>query len=133
MPVMCETCKCSIYLIDGTRDYGGCESGCPCCNEDIGGKLQERISRILELTPEKRAEFDEDDELADSNPILHAESAPNRFATMSLFFTDSDGVQIQEDLDLSDITVKYFTDDNDLPVTEGPFYDWAVNYYRSNY
>lgn len=35
MAVMCEMCKCSIYLEDmpdGSREYGGCESGCECCN-----------------------------------------------------------------------------------------------------
>jgi Zn-finger protein len=35
MAVMCEVCKCSIYLEDmpdGSREYGGCESGCECCN-----------------------------------------------------------------------------------------------------
>jgi hypothetical protein len=133
MPVMCETCKCSIYLIDGTRDYGGCESGCPCCNENVGALLSLRIAQILALTDEKREYYSEAEDMGDSNTIIHAESAPNRFATMSLFFTDSDGVQIQEDLDLHDITVKYFTDDNEMLVTEGPFYDWAVNYYRSNY
>lgn len=36
MAVMCETCKCSIYLeeqADGSMEYGGCENNCPCCNE----------------------------------------------------------------------------------------------------
>lgn len=35
MAVMCEECKCSIYLedkADGSREYGGCDNGCECCN-----------------------------------------------------------------------------------------------------
>lgn len=38
MPVMCEECKCSIWLEnnpDGTRTYGGCDNGCSCCNDDL--------------------------------------------------------------------------------------------------
>lgn len=130
MAVMCETCKCSIYLEDqpdGTREYGGCESGCPCCNEDVAGKLAERTAQLLAITPEIR------DEYSDENPILYAEQGPNRFALMSLFFSDNDGVQIQEDLELNDITIKYFTDDNDLVLTEGPIYDWALDFYKTNY
>lgn len=37
MPVMCEECKCSIYIEDkpdGTRDYGGCDNGCSCCSTE---------------------------------------------------------------------------------------------------
>lgn len=36
MAIMCEECKCSIYLEeqpDGSMEYGGCESGCDCCND----------------------------------------------------------------------------------------------------
>jgi len=130
MAVMCEVCKCSIYLeeqTDGTMEYGGCENECPCCNEDIAGKLEERVAQLLAITDEVR---DSDD---DSNPIIHAEQGPNRFALMSLFFTDNDGVKIEEDLELNDITVTYFTDDNELIVKEGALYEWAINYYRDNY
>ena len=126
---MCETCKCSIYLeeqTDGTMEYGGCESGCACCNEDIAGKLAERVAQILAITDEVR------DEYSDENPILHAEQGPNRFALMSLFFTDNDGVRIEEDLDLNIITVTYFTDDNDLIVTDGALYEWAIDFYKHN-
>lgn len=37
MSVMCEECKCTLYIEDkpdGTRDYGGCENGCTCCNDE---------------------------------------------------------------------------------------------------
>jgi hypothetical protein len=95
--------------------------------------LDERTAQIIALTEDKREELEQEDDMGDSNPILHAEQAPNRFALMSLFFTDSDGVQIQEDLDLNEISVKYFTDDNDIAVTEGALYEWAINHYKSNY
>ena len=39
--VMCEECKCSIYLeeqADGTKKYGGCENECTCCNTEGEGK-----------------------------------------------------------------------------------------------
>ncbi len=55
MAVMCEECKCSIYLEeqpDGTKKYGSCENGCPCCNKEgecdkCDGKyeLSDRTSR----------------------------------------------------------------------------------------
>ena len=136
MAIMCEVCKCSIYLEeqpDGTREYGGCENECPCCSEDIAGKLAERVAQILALTEDARADLEETEDMGDSNPIIHAEQGPNRFAVMSLFFTDNDGVRIEEDLSLNEITVTYFTDDNDLIVKDGAFYEWATNYYRDNY
>ena len=130
MAVMCETCKCSIYLedkADGTRDYGGCESGCACCNENLTEKIAERVAQILAITEDDRDEYDE------SNPIFYAEQGPNRFATMSLFFPEEDGVRITEDLDTDDVTVHYFTGDNEVEITEGALYEWAINHYRENY
>lgn len=87
--------------------------------------IKEREAQILATTEEEREEGNED------NPIIHAEQGPNRFALMSLFFSDSDGVQIQEDLDLNEITVKYFTDDEDILITEGALYEWAINQYKN--
>ena len=52
---------------------------------------------------------------------------------MSLFFNDSDGVRIDEDLDLDAITVHYFTNGEERELQEGALYDWAINYYRENY
>lgn len=130
MAVMCEECKCSIYLEDqpdGTREYGGCESGCPCCNENVGEKIALRESQILAITEEDR------DEYSDENPIFYAEQGPNRFATMSLFFPEEDGVRITEDLDTDDVTVHYFTNDNEVEIKEGALYEWAINHYRENY
>ena len=134
MAIMCEVCKCSIYLEeqpDGTKEYGACENDCSCCNGEgmkaLNELLAQRTAQILATTDEDR------DAMDDSNPITFAEGGPNRFALMSLFFTDSDGVRIEEDLELNDITVTYFTDDEDLIVTEGALYDWAINFYRDNY
>ena len=90
--------------------------------------LSERAAQILAYTDEDR------DAMDDTNPITHAETGPNRFHTMSLFFTDNDGVQIQEDADLNEITVKYFKDgEPDVEVTEGPVYDWAIKHYETSW
>ena len=86
--------------------------------------LAERAAAILAYTDEDRDAMDE------SNPITYAESAPNRFHLMSLFFSEIDGVQIQEDCDLNEITIKYFKDDEAVELTEGPVYDWALNMYN---
>jgi len=141
MAMMCETCKCSIYLEDkpdGTRDYGGCESGCECCNgTNILEVLETRNEQVIALTDEVRAELEEAEDMGASNPIIFAEQAPNRFRTMSLFFEDvaggdNDGVNITEDVDLGEITVKYFTDKDEIELTEGAVYDWAIDFYRNN-
>jgi hypothetical protein len=135
MAVMCETCKCSIYLEtqpDGTRAYGGCENECVCCNgSDILEVLQTRNEQVTATTEEDRENSNED------NPIVFAESAPNRFRVMSMFFEDvvggnNDGVNITEDTDLGEITVKYFTDKDEIELTEGAVYDWAIDFFRNN-
>ena len=135
MAVMCETCKCSIYLetqADGTRAYGGCENECVCCNgSDILEVLKTRNEQVIATTEEEREDLNED------NPIVFAESAPNRFRVMSMFFEDvvggnNDGVNITEDTDLGEITVKYFTDKDEIELTEGAVYDWAIDFYRNN-
>jgi len=86
-----------------------------------------RTIQLTELTEEEREAGDE------SNPILFAESGPNRFATMSLFFSDIDGVRIQEDLDVQEITVYYFDREGERELTEGIVYDWAYNFYKENW
>jgi hypothetical protein len=140
MAIMCEECKCSIYLEeqeDGTKEYGGCENNCPCCNKEEGTStisevLAKRNAQVLAVTDEDRDEMDE------NNPIVFAESGPNRFSLMSMFFEDkvggdNDGVQIQEDLDCGEITVKYFTEEGEVELTEGAVYEWAINHYRENF
>lgn len=89
--------------------------------------LKEREAQVLATTNDDRDAMDE------SNPVIYAEGGPNRFALMSLFFTDTDGVRIEEDLDLNTVTVIYFTDTESVELTEGAVYDWAINYYRDNY
>jgi hypothetical protein len=131
MAIMCEECKCDIEKNEA-GEYGGCESGCLCCNENIEELAQERATQILALTDDKRAELEEEEDMGDSNPIIHAEQGPNRFSLMSLFFTDSDGVQIQEDTDTGEITIKYFTDSNEIELDTGALYEWALDYYKTN-
>jgi hypothetical protein len=99
-------------------------------NFDLEKTLSERVAQIIALTDDDRDAADE------SNPIIYAEGGPNRFALMSLFFTDNDGVRIEEDLSTGDITINYFTDSEELEeleVKEGALYEWALNYYRDNY
>jgi hypothetical protein len=69
----------------------------------------------------------------ESNPIVFAENGPNRFNLMSLFFTNSYGVRIEEDLDLLEITVKLFNDTDELELTEGALFEWAINHYKENF
>lgn len=88
--------------------------------------LEIRTEQLLALTDEVRNSMD------DSNPIMHAELGPNRFSIMSLFFSDHDGVKIQNDLDLNEISVEYFTDTETTELTEGPIYDWALDFYNND-
>jgi hypothetical protein len=57
---------------------------------------------------------------------------------MSLFLEDvsggnNDGVKITEDVESGEIEIEYFTDIDQVPLTEGAVYDWALNFYKSNY
>ena len=92
--------------------------------------LKDRELQVLATTEEDREEMD------GTNPIVNAESGPNRFSLMSMFFDDTDegdGVQIQEDLDLGELTVTYFNNSESIELTEGAVYDWAVNHYKNNW
>lgn len=137
MAVMCETCKCSTYY-DEEKDSYHCENECVCCNgSDILEVLQTRNEQVIALTDEVREELEGADDMGVSNPILFAEQGPNRFRIMSMFFEDvagghNDGVKIQEDLDLGEITITYFTDEDETQLTEGAVYDWALNFYKTN-
>lgn len=91
--------------------------------------LATREAQVLAITEDVR----ENDNGNAENPILYAEAGPNRFASMSLFFPEEDGVRIDEDLDLEELTVTYFTDEGETILTAGAVYDWAVTYYRENY
>lgn len=103
-------------------------------SEQLTDALNERNAQLIALTEEVREELEESDA---ENPILFAEQGPNRFSVMSLFFEDvvggnNDGVNITEDLDTQDIVVKYFTDTDEIELTEGAVYDWAIDFYKNN-
>lgn len=94
--------------------------------------LETRAAQIVATSEEEREDGDE------GNPILFAESGPNRYALMSLFFEDraggnNDGVRIEEDLDLGEVKIYYFTDTEEQELLEGEVYDWALNFYQENY
>ncbi len=117
MPAMCEACKCSIAL---TESY--CELCKPELDLDKGLKLRE--AQLLAITDR--------DELDESNPIGFAEAGPNRFRLLTLFFPNDDGVRVQEDLDLNEISVQYFNDRESVELKEGALYEWALDYYRND-
>lgn len=94
--------------------------------ENISANLDKRNAQALAVTEEDREEINED------NPIIFAETAPNRYQMITLFFPEEDGVRIEEDLDLHLITVYYFTDEGEIELTEGALYDWALNYYEND-
>ena len=73
------------------------------------------------------------DEYSENNPIFHAEQGPNRFATMSLFFNETDGVTITEDLELGDVTIEFFNDKEKIDIVEGPLYRWALKFFNENW
>jgi hypothetical protein len=92
---------------------------------------------VIALTDKVREELEGAEDMGVSNPILFAEQGPNRFRMMSLFFEDvaggrNDGVKITEDLDLGEITITYFTDEDKTEITEGAVYDWAIDFFKNN-
>ena len=74
----------------------------------LSDTLDQRTSQLLAITTDQRDQMDE------SNPIIFAETGPNRFAVMSLFFSETDGVRIEEHLGLNDISVTYFNDTEEM-------------------
>ena len=121
MSMMCDICKCTIGLDEG------CENGCLCCNgKSLDETLQELEAHLSLVNDDMRDAGDE------SNPIIFAESGPNRFNLMSLFFNDSEGVRIEEDLELGDITVQLFSDTDKQELKEGALFEWAITYYKEN-
>lgn len=90
--------------------------------------LKQREEEVSAVTEDQRDEGDE------SNPILHAETGPNRFYVMSMFFPEEDGVRIEEESAEGEITVVYFdTEGKETQLEEGVLYDWAINYYKENF
>ena len=137
MASMCEDCKCSTYY-DEEKDSYHCENECVCCNgSNILEVLQARNEQALALTEAVREALEEAEDMGESNPFIFAESAPNRFRMMSLFLEDvsggnNDGVKITEDVESGEIEIEYFTDIDQVPLTEGAVYDWALNFYKNN-
>lgn len=137
MASMCEDCKCSTYY-DQEKDSYHCENECVCCNgSNILEVLQARNEQALALTEAVREALEEAEDMGESNPFIFAESAPNRFRIMSLFLEDvsggnNDGVKITEDVESGEIEIEYFTDIDQVPLTEGAVYDWALNFYKNN-
>ena len=137
MASMCDDCKCSTYY-DEDKDTFHCENECVCCNgSNILEVLQARNEEALALTEAVREALEEAEDMGESNPFIFAESAPNRFRIMSLFLEDvsggnNDGVKITEDVESGEIEIEYFTDIDQVPLTEGAVYDWALNFYKNN-
>ena len=82
---------------------------------------------IENITEEQREEYSEE------NPIFHAEQGPNRFATMSLFFNETEGVTITEDLELNEITIEFFNGKENVEIVEGALYRWALKFFNENW
>ena len=89
-------------------------------------RLEERTAQLLAITAEQRDNGDE------SNPILFAEARPNRFRILTYFFPEDDGVTIEEDLDLGEISVRYFNEGESIELTEGALFEWAVEQYQND-
>jgi hypothetical protein len=89
--------------------------------------LKQREAELLATTEADREEGNEE------NPFVYAESAPNRFRIMSFFFPNDDGVKIQEDLDLNEVSVEYFNDTERVTLTEGALYEWAIDQYENHF
>lgn len=94
-------------------------------NKNFDPSIELRTAQVLSVTEDER------DEWSDKNPIIFAEQGPNRFQVMSWFFPEEDGVNVTEDTDTGDITIKYFKDgEPDTILEEGALYEWALNLYR---
>jgi len=92
--------------------------------------LTTREAQALALTDQVREELEEAGD--DEHPFIYAEQGPNRYQSVTWFFPDDDGVRVQEDLDLGEVTVFYFdVDGKEQELTSGPVFDWAVNQYEN--
>jgi hypothetical protein len=89
--------------------------------------LKQREAELLATTEADREEGNE------ANPFVYAEGAPNRFRIMSFFFPNEDGVKIEEDLDLNEVSVEYFNDTERVTLTEGALYEWAIDRYENHF
>ena len=84
-------------------------------------RLSEREAQALAIAGKDREEVEED------NPIIYAESAPCRYQSITYWFPEEDGVMVQQSLDNEEeITVKYLTGEEEIDLTEGALYEWAL-------
>lgn len=116
MAIMCEECKSSMAFNGKCRECG-----------KVGATLALREAQVMAITEEIREEYSEE------HPIMYAEQGPNRYALMSLFFPEDDGVRIEEDLSTGEIGVFYFGPEGGRELMEGALYSWAYNFYKENY
>lgn len=90
-------------------------------------RLKEREAQVLAVTEEER------ENLNDDNPIIHAETGPCRYQSITYWFPDGDGVIVEESLDNEgEITVKYMYGDESIELTDGPVYDWVIDLYEND-
>ena len=89
--------------------------------------LKQREAELLATTEEDREEGNE------ANPIVFAEGGRNRLHIMTLFFPNDDGVKIERDLELDEVSVEYFNDIERVTLTEGALYEWAIDQYENHY
>ena len=95
----------------------------------LADDLKELEQALDEVTQEMREADGEP-----TNPILVAESAPNRFSTMSLFFDDIRGVRIERDNDLDSLAVYLFDDSGEIELDEESLLaDWSREFFLDNY
>ena len=95
----------------------------------LADDLKELEQALNEVTQEMR-ELDGEP----TNLILVAESAPNRFSTMSLFFDDIRGVRIERDNDLDSLAVYLFDDSGEIELDEESLLaDWSREFFLDNY
>lgn len=87
------------------------------------------MSRLSEREEQAAAVNEADrDDLDEKNPIVYAESAPNRFRTLSYFFPEGDGVEIVQDLDNDEeVSIFYFDNSGRVELESGALYQWALD------
>ena len=121
MPAMCEGCKDSIPLRD---------TYCAECKQEaseVRNRLAEREAQALEIAGKDR------DEVSDEHPIIYAQSGPCRYQSITYWFPEEDGVMVQQSLDNEEeITVKYLTGEEEIDLTEGALYDWALEQFYND-
>ena len=90
-------------------------------------RLSDREAQALEVAGKDRDGLDEE------HPIVFAESGPCRYQSITYWFPEEDGVIVQQSLDdEEDITVKYLTGEEEITLTEGALYEWALEQFNND-